>query len=68
MDNHTFKIKVVNVQKVIEVHGSRIKSLDSISLIIMVKRIHEISFVAATRGAQFAGRLKLITVLFHLAS
>ena len=31
----------VNVQKVIEVPRSRIKGLDKISLIVMVKRIHE---------------------------
>ena len=41
-----FKIRVVNVQKVIEVLGSRIKSLDNISLIFMHKEIHAISFVA----------------------
>ena len=34
--DHAFKIRVINVQKVIEVHGSRIKSLDNISLIAMV--------------------------------
>ena len=39
--NAEFKIRVVNVQKVIEVPRSRIKSLDNISLIILVKRIHE---------------------------
>ena len=44
--DHAFKIEVVNVQKVIEVPRSRIKSLDNISLIVMVKRIHEVSFVA----------------------
>ena len=44
--DHTFKIRVVNVQKVIEVPRSGIKSLDNISLIIMVERFHEISFVA----------------------
>ena len=44
--DHTFKIRVVNVQKVIEVPRSGIKSLDNISFIIMVKRIHGISFVA----------------------
>ena len=41
MIDHIFKIRVVNVQKVIEVPGSRIESLDNISLIIMVTRIHE---------------------------
>ena len=56
---HAFKIRIVNVQKVIEVPRSRIKGLVNISLIIMVKRIHEISFVvvkknkSATRGEQF---------------
>ena len=33
-----FKIRIVNVQKVIEVPGSRIKGLDNISLTGMVKR------------------------------
>ena len=43
--DHAFKIRIVNVQKVIEVPGSR-KGLDNSSLIVMVKRIHEVSFVA----------------------
>ena len=56
--DHAFKIRIVNVQKVIEVPRSRIKGLDNISLIVMAKRIHEISFVtvknkSATRRAQF---------------
>ena len=38
------KIRIVNVQKVIDVPRSRIKSLDNISLIVMVKRIHKIFF------------------------
>ena len=37
----TFKIRFVNVQKVIEVPGSRFKSLHNVGLIFMVKRIHE---------------------------
>ena len=41
MIDHTFKIRVVNVQKVVEVPRCGIKSLDNISLIIMVKRIHK---------------------------
>ena len=44
--DHAFKIRIVNFQNVIEVSRSRIKSLDNISLIVMVKRINEISFVA----------------------
>ena len=39
-------VRVVDVQNVVEVPGIRIKSLDNISLIVIVKRIHEISFVA----------------------
>ena len=46
MINHVVKISIVNVQTAIEVPRSRIKSLDNISLIVMVKRINEISFVA----------------------
>ena len=46
MFDHVFKIRIVNVQKVIEVPRSRSKGLDNISLILMVKRIHEVSFVA----------------------
>ena len=42
---HAFKIRIVNVQNVIEVPRNRIKGLDNIGLIVMVKRIHEISFV-----------------------
>ena len=38
MIDHTFKIRIVNVQKVIEVRGSRINSIDNTSLIAMVKR------------------------------
>ena len=47
--DHTFRIRVVNVQKVIEVPRSGIKSLDNISLIIMVKRIMVISVIGGTR-------------------
>ena len=44
-----FKIRTVNVQKVIEVPRSRIKSLDNISLIFIAKRIHELSFVTVQK-------------------
>ena len=47
--DHAFKISIVNVQKVIEVPRSRIKGLDNTSLIGMVKRINEISFVAVNQ-------------------
>ena len=42
--DYAFKIRTVYVQKVIEVPGSRIKSLDDIRLIFKVMRIHEIYF------------------------
>ena len=41
MFDHAFKLRIANVQKVIEVPRSRIKSLDNISLIVMVKSIHQ---------------------------
>ena len=41
--DHTFEIRIVNVRKV---PGSRNKGLDNTSLIVMVKRVHAISFVA----------------------
>ena len=40
--DHAIKIRIVNVQKVIEVPRSQIKSL-----IVMVKRIHEIFFTVS---------------------
>ena len=39
MTDHAFKIRIVNVQKAVEVHGSRIKSLDNTCLVDMIKRI-----------------------------
>ena len=65
---YAVKIKrVVFVQRVVEVPGSRIKNLDRISLIVMVKTIHEISFVAvtnksATRGEQLVFEIPTICV------
>ena len=47
---HAFKISIVNLPMVIEVPRSLIKSLDYISLIVMVKIIHENK--SATRGAE----------------
>ena len=46
MIDDTFKIRVANVQKVTDVPGNRIKSLDNTRLIIMVQRIYGISVVA----------------------
>ena len=45
MIEHAFKMRTVSVQNVIEILESRTKSLDCISLIVMVKRIHELSSV-----------------------
>ena len=43
MIEHAFTIRIVNVQNVIEIPESRTKSL---GLIVMVKRIQELSFLA----------------------